>query len=57
MLTYQNRLKELTTDKREKSLVSLSSVLENVQRLNEDIKNQSSDLKYSASFALLEKAR
>lgn len=47
----------MTVDRKEKSLISLSSVIENVQRLNEDIKNQSSDLKHSASFALLEQAR
>lgn len=57
MATYQNRLKEKTLDRKEKSLLSLSSVLENVQKLNENIRNQSTSLMHSTSFAVLDQQR
>lgn len=42
---------------RDGNLTTLTTALENVQRLNDDIKNQSSELKKSTSFAMVEPRR
>lgn len=58
IITFKNKLKvSKTADKKEQQNSSLSAALENVQRLNEEIKNQSNELKKSTSFALLEQQR
>ena len=58
IITRKNRLKGgRTAEKREQQASSLTTALENVQRLNAEIKNQSSELRQNTSFAALEQQR
>ena len=58
IITLKNRLKGgRTAEKREQQASSLTTALENVQRLNAEIKNQSSELRQNTSFAALEQQR
>lgn len=53
IMTFKSKLKVNKTEKKEQSS-TLTAALENVQRLNEEIRHQSNELKKSTSFAMLE---
>lgn len=57
IISFKNRLKAHKTTEKKDPAQSLTAALENVQRLNEEIKNQSRGLRQSTSFAMLEQQR
>ena len=54
IMTFKSKLKVNKTAEKKEQNSTLSAALENVQRLNEEIRHQSNELKKSTSFAMLE---